>query len=450
MKSTKLIPILLLFVALLSACNLASPTDSFPIGTATQGSLTLIPPTPIPSVTPTLPVTDTALVPTTTNTPLPFMALDGLRVAYIIDGNLYVQDSGKQAVQLTQSGQDHAPLFSDDGQKIVFSRNGTSNKSEIWSINVDGSGEQALVNLEKLASFGQKYDETIEFRSPAFIPTTHQLFFTTTNQDLFVVNTDTGELKQLIMPGDGGFFLASPNGKYIAVQTADHIDVIDVQGSIIHHNLVIYPADEAHFWIPMFWVQDSSELIVLPSDIPQGTGYPVSRTIWRYSLDGSLGNEIHVNPAPVYNAYTISPDGKWIVYSLDMSTAAFENLDPEKTIGVYLGNLLDGTSQLLFSPWLNEATGLRDVPSNYYGWSIDSKHFVFEDINMQLYIGNLQGQSSPLYRGGFFSWIDSNRYFFGGDRLGEVGKEETVRVMEYPTDFVPLDSGPMTFVFLGH
>jgi len=60
--------------------------------------------------------------------PLPFQMLEGLRVAYIIDGNLYVQDSGKQAVQLTYSGQDGGPIFSDDGQKIVFYRG----ENQLW------------------------------------------------------------------------------------------------------------------------------------------------------------------------------------------------------------------------------------------------------------------------------------------------------------------------------
>ena len=51
---------------------------------------------------------------------LPLVAVNGLRVAYIVTGNLYVQNSGGQPMQLTNSGVDSTPIFSDDGQKIVF------------------------------------------------------------------------------------------------------------------------------------------------------------------------------------------------------------------------------------------------------------------------------------------------------------------------------------------
>ena len=85
--------------------------------------------------------------PTATPTSLPIVPLDGLRMAYIVDGNLYIQDSGKEPVQLTNSGKDHAPIFSDDGEKIIFSRSDFPSTSprDIYSINADGTQEQVLI-----------------------------------------------------------------------------------------------------------------------------------------------------------------------------------------------------------------------------------------------------------------------------------------------------------------
>lgn len=448
MKSAKLISILLIFVILLPACNLATPTVSSPIPTPTQASSTPIPPTLVPSVTPVLPVTDTALAPTTTNTPLPFMPLEGLRVAYIINGNMYVQDSGKQAVQVTDSGQDHAPLFSGDGQKIVFSRNGISDKSEIWSINADGTGEQALANLEKLAGFGQEYDGNTEFRSPAFIPTTHQLLFTTTNQDLFIADTDTGELKQLLMPGQSGFFLASPNGKYIAVQTLEHIDVIDIHGQIIRHNLASYSYDNydcafyGYICAPMSWTQDSKELIVVQpiplSEMPTNKGHPLLCTVWRYPVDGRSGIEIRLNPPPMGEAFSVSPDGNWIAYSL---------FDTGPQDGVYLGDLSDGSVQLIYKPELNAETGIREsAPVDYDGWSPDNTHFLFGDLHNRLFVGNIRGESTLLGSGWALGWVDTDHYLlYDGRVIGEVSTRTRKKAVETPIGIDYLE--PIVFVF---
>ena len=387
--------------------------------------------------------------PTPSRTPLPFTALPGLRVAYIIDGNLYMQDSGKQAVQLTRSGQDHAPLFSDDGQKIMFFRKGISNKSEMWVINADGSGEQPLVTSEKLASFGQGHDETTELRSPAFMPTTHHVLFTTNNQDLFVVNTDTGELKQLMMPGDGGFFLASPNGKYIAVQTLEHIDVIDIHGQIIRHNLVSYSYDSydcafyGYICAPMSWTQNSSELIVVQpiplSEMPTNRGNPLVRTVWRYPVDGRPGIEIRLDPPPMNEAFSISPDVNWIAYSL---------FDISLQDGVYLGNLSDGTVQLIYKPELNEETGIREpAPVDYDGWNPDSTYFLFGDLRNRLFVGNVSGESALLGNGWALGWIDTDHYLlYDGSSIGKVSTQARMKAVETLPGIDYLE--PIAFVFL--
>ena len=84
-------------------------------------NLTLTPLPPIPTALPMETPLPTE-TPSSTLPPFPQITVDGLRVAYIIDGNLYVQDSGGQPIQLTSSGKDSQPIFSDDGQKLIFRR----------------------------------------------------------------------------------------------------------------------------------------------------------------------------------------------------------------------------------------------------------------------------------------------------------------------------------------
>jgi len=472
--SKKVLIISLVIILLLVACGVQPTANTSPIinltaanSTAQSDAYNLLAQTmtvfPTSTVVPTS--TPTSLPPSSTPIPLPFKVLDGLRVAYTIDNNLYVQDSGEQAIQLTRSSQDHRPAFSDDGQKIVFFREWETEMNQLGVVNADGTGEQVLVTSELLMSLGLGYDEFTEPHSVEFVPGTHLLLFNThnysihypknkdshsqLNYDLLLVDTDTSEIKQLLAMGHGGFFLVSPNGKYIAVQTSAHIDVIDLQGRI-HLNLVSYSYDDydcvfyGYICAPMSWTQDSSELIVVQpiplSEIPTNRVNPLARTVWRYPLDGRPGVEIRLNITPGGEALSVSPDGNWIAYLL---------LDIGSQDGVYLGNLRDGTSQLIYQPELNKATGDRDpVAVGVGNWSPDSTYFFFSDLRNQLFIGNIQGEYASLGSGWALGWIDTDNYlFYDGSVVGEVGKEEKLRVIEYPTGFLAFESD-LSFVFL--
>ena len=197
-------------------------------GTALSEALTEVAQTMVASPTSTLNATDIPLA--STPTPLPVMTLDGLRVVDTgSNGNLYVQDSGKPSIQLThgvkESSEYHPLLISDDGQKIIFYRAGEATLDSVYTINADGTGEQLLVDPELLSTFGQEYDAFTTLYSVSFVPATHLLLFNTyqpTNydpstsgwmpiigNDLFIIDTDTAEIKQLKAPYKGGNFLAA-------------------------------------------------------------------------------------------------------------------------------------------------------------------------------------------------------------------------------------------------
>lgn len=410
--------------------------------------------TPGPSLTSAPTRTPSSVTPAPTRTPLPFMPLNGLRVAYSIGGDLYVQDSGKQAVQLTHKGQDDGPIFSDDGQKIVFYRG--EGKNQLWSINIDGTEEQTLIIPARLAAFGETYtNESLQLRALVFVPDTHQLLFNThihrgrfdppeKNDDLLLIDTDTGEVKQLLAPGQGGDFLVSPDGKRIAVQMPDHIDVIDLQGQTVRHNLVTYPVYKPPAKVPMTWMPNSKELIVLPSKFdPWTAGIPVLREVWQYSLESSSGRKIPLNPPPIDDSFGISPDGNWIAYSYEPN-----ELDPDAKTGVYLGNLPDGTSRLIFMSPLSKVTGFLETVPFYYDWSPGSVYFscYYEEV----YLGNIHGEFNSLGLLGpreSPAWIDGNRYLLeGGSVLVEVGNPERFRVVDIPPGVIE----PSAFVFLKH
>ncbi|HKI54288.1 MAG TPA: hypothetical protein VJ987_09195, partial [Anaerolineales bacterium] len=92
-----------------------------------------------PSVTPT--VTPTAQTPP---------GLAGFKMAYVVDGNIYLQNGTNAPIQLTSGEKDVFPTFSDDGEKLVFLRGLIPR--DLYSANLDGSGERLLISGRTLSS----------------------------------------------------------------------------------------------------------------------------------------------------------------------------------------------------------------------------------------------------------------------------------------------------------
>jgi Tol biopolymer transport system component len=465
---------------LLGACKTSLIDNTLPTinltdvnSTAQSAAATLLAETMAPTLTATITLTNTRTptntprpTPTPSWTPLPFTALPGLRAVYG-EGNLYFQDSGKPEFQLTHSGSDYDPILSDDGQKVVFEHG-----MEIHAVNADGTGEHALITADILAALGHGYNKFTRRNDLAFVPGTHQLLFSTSranpdnpneratpNYDLFVVDTDAGGIKQLVAPGQvdnlyihygwEGKFAVSPNGNLIALQMPDHIQVINIQGQVVQQALVTYPADEAHSVIPMYWTKDSSELIILPSEIPLMSAEPIVRTVWRYKMDGSAGIKIPLTPPPLYDEYAVSPDGNWIVYSYSPRSIP-DDMPLMAPVGVYLGNLHDGTSQLIDGIKLQLATS-----SSSFNWSPDSLHFICSAHDLtdyaKTYIGNIDGEVTLLGGGALPSWIDNNHFLYGGGHMGQVGIIDRVLVLDlFPPGFQNDDVEPPVFVYLGN
>ena len=467
--SRKVSAVFSVIIILLTACGTPSVSNTPPSinltdvnSTAQSAAVTLFAETFAPTLTATLTPTDH---PSSTPTPPPFKALEGLRATYIIDGNIYVQDSGKPAVQLTYVGQDSDPKFTDDGQKIIFFRASESKIKEIYCINSDGTDEYALITSKLLLNLGLGYDEITEANSPVIVTGTHQIIFntqqlnyinvnntpSTPNADLLMADIDTGKIRQLLGIGQAGNFLISPNGKLVAIQKNDHINVINIDnGQTTRINLITYSSPDAYlglWWKEITWTGNSNELIVLPTNI---SGYPsIARvhTVWRYTIYGSSGIEIKLNPPPSDNAFAISPDGNWIVYSYTGGQKALINIrpdlvtwDPDTQLGIYLGNLHDGTSKLIYAVQPDE-TGHIDLLEEYAGWRPDSSYFMVVSGN-NLYMGDIHGNFDFFRQGYTIVWIDNDHYLLPRGLIGEVGMDELFKALElpprmfYPSDFI--------------
>src|SRR5262245_7684355 len=105
MNISKRVSIFFAIIILLVACGTPSISSTSPTinltdvnSTAQSAAVTLFAQTMAPNLTATVTPTNTSIP---TPTALPFKALERLRVAYVAgNGNLFVHDSGQQAVQL--------------------------------------------------------------------------------------------------------------------------------------------------------------------------------------------------------------------------------------------------------------------------------------------------------------------------------------------------------------
>ncbi len=77
----------------------------------------------------------------------PAISPDGLSIAYVSGGMLYVMKSeGGGVQQLTKDGVNASPSWSPKGDKIVFERSEKSGASDLYIIHADGSGLQNITN----------------------------------------------------------------------------------------------------------------------------------------------------------------------------------------------------------------------------------------------------------------------------------------------------------------
>jgi hypothetical protein len=171
--------ILIIFIALLTACGQVAPhvteTPTAAQVPATKALTPLATFTPPPTLLPlsTLPPSPT---PTSTQPPLPIPAvlpkfpLDGYVMLFAKDSDLYFQNGENAPIKLTHIGGGRAidtVILSDDGKKVVFFRE--SNYKDIYSINTDRSNEQLIVKDRPLAEYTGVYSQ--------FIPNTHLFLF---------------------------------------------------------------------------------------------------------------------------------------------------------------------------------------------------------------------------------------------------------------------------------
>ncbi len=118
-----------------------------------------------------------------------------------------------------------------------------------------------------LVSISPKYDKSAAPCDRTFVPHTHLLLFGTCsypdihtirpNGDLFITDTDTGRTRNLFLPEQAGNTYVSPDGRMIARNVGNHIDILGIDGQPIRLNLVTYTESQPMQLSPMvYWTSD--------------------------------------------------------------------------------------------------------------------------------------------------------------------------------------------------
>jgi hypothetical protein len=338
-----------------------------------------------------------------------------LRVAFTDGNKLLLWTEGVGVTTLYTGDRVSNLLLSDDGQVVAFvTQSPDWNFSGLWAAKTDGSTVQRLVDPPTMNAFNTN-PSALGARPNhwEFVPGTHTLAFNSSltfegpglliQDDLRLLNTDTGILSTLLDVGEAGMFYYSPDGSQIALITPTTISLINADGTnrrddVLTYSNVITYSEYQWYAIPR-WKPDSSQLnVVIPSPDPMAPD--ASITVWNIPLDGTppffLGT--YFTEAALFGPGSeISVDTTMVAYIKRVGQPT------DNTWDLHIAEL-NGASDVVF------ATGkLR-----FYSWSPDSGWFVFTD-NQEYKVAQVGDGVWPLAdhppaRG--MKWVDENRFLY--------------------------------------
>ena len=386
-----------------------------------------------------------------------------LRLIYKLDGDLWVWDDGLEPISLTGSGDVEQVLpapdgsalafvrqspggaaslwaaapdgsdtreltvgagltggielhgFSSDGLLLAFTHRLSAAKGELWAANIDGSGARRLVSQADLETI--VLEPLADSALPAgvtWIPGSHQLTYdaspTFENEGIYiyvqnqvwVVEADTGVQDLLLAEGDGGQIAYSPDG---AVMT-----IMQPTGMSFYHlaNGTLTPAGMDFFAVGMgefyaypanIWSLDSQALLVAqPASDEAAYVSDVPVTIWRVPVDGSPAETL-LTLEGFFNSFQFTP-------GLD-KIAFWREGKPFSNIRELHIASLDGSEHIVYE--VGEVL-------EFLGWSPGDRHFVYGQWETGAgWLGDLCGDPQPLEAAGyplFLQWLDITRYAF--------------------------------------
>ena len=362
-------PALTAAVETLSALNTAmAPTEAPPAAEVT-------PPSPTP--------TETIIA-----KPLP-AGPAGVQLIYKdASRNLWAWSEGGSTLQLTTSGDVESIALSPDGTLAAFTRSSDYVSYSLWVVPTAGGSELRLLDSGELSSMGM-IDGAVSaaLDSLAWVPGSHTLAIGTRpvfegpgllrNEDLTLIDADSGAKTPIFARGEGGVYSFSPDGARIAISRTDRVDLANANGSGRLSGLVTYTPvltySEYAFYPEAVWAPDSSRFVVaIPPSASLDANGPT--TLHQINLDGSTLPLRSFETAPLM----------WPSLSPNLAQAAYMTPgDPFDLMLVQSSGDLGGLSMPAVRMFL--------------GWAPDSIRFAYVDnASGAVNIGSIAGTPAAL------------------------------------------------------
>ncbi|MBM4422563.1 MAG: hypothetical protein FJ030_04115 [Chloroflexi bacterium] len=396
--------------------------------TAVAATLTASVPISEPGVTVAAPTETPA--PAITDTPPTSPPPSAQCAVAVADGHTVLCQNGADQIQLADAGtlSVNAVAVSSDGTLVAYlasqSDGGSQLWTELWVVNADGSNARKVAGPEQLPASdpaGVNWPRAIQWQAG-----THNIFFDTgwtpvggiqgpgeyINNDLWVVDADTGGLSQMLTPGTGGLFSVSPDGAWVAVSDPDSIGLISADGATTRPDVLAFQPiitySEYQYKPQVTWGADGSYFIALiPSPDPMAAD--AGTTLFRVSVDGSTQRLDTLSGGFLFDpSVKPSPDGQWVAY---------------------LKNTFDGTNNHLFlqvarTDGSQDSGGETPLGTSLHSWSPDSLWVAYDVHDEGLYVAGFNGVGQLLAQQQVtisFEWTGANSAVFSGQLNGHWG-----------------------------
>lgn len=396
------------FILAFAACS-QSPTgvdEQDALASAVAATMAAQPPLDRPIETVTNEPTAPAAASPKSESPSPHeISMREYLLTYAYDGDLWIRTPNGTGQRLTTSGDVVDVLVSDDRSVIAYVRRSPQpDNFEIRAISVDGGNDRQILSQQTLDSL-YPLDEMLHFQTSQveFVPASHSLLFNTRgvfdgpgllkNDDLYLLNADTGDLSLLLPRGQGGDFSISPDGKKLAITQPDSIAMAAIDGTHPQPDLVTFQPiitySEYQYYPVAVWAPDSSRFgVFIPS--PDPLAEDPSGTVWTIPVGGEPGSF----PPISGQAFFPQSNGNSLLSPDMQSVAILRESGEQQTSMLYLSHP-DGSNNRLYA----------EGSIQWIGWNPDGSLFAFRRDNETIILGGPQRDPKPLADGRSLRWV---------------------------------------------
>jgi len=334
-----------------------------------------------------------------------------LVVAYTVERNLWVVTTDTAPRQLTADGAITEIVLSEDADRIAYVRsNDETGETSLHVYDLDVDASRLLLDqsvLDTLYPTDPGARLTLDLRNLQFLPGSHNLLLSTQyvyqgpgarqNNDLYRINTDSGELSSLLGIDAGGRVSLSPDASSMALTTPDSLRFVSMEGAPLgdvrlrFDNVLTY---SEYAYVPQaVWSPDGAGVYtVIPS--PDPFAPDASARVMRVTLEDS----------PPETMQLISGS----LFILDAFGAPW--IDPTTSHIAYLQTAGEGSRRALtLAPLAGGATTfITEGSLEWEGWSPDGTQFAYTTLGADsaLLIA-APGRSPELIPGGrSLRWVD--------------------------------------------